>query len=288
MQGLKNRLTGRHGAEANGAHQSREETPDAAVLRQQLVEVGIVRRSGQAVDLGHGGFEGGLGHDREDHCPEIAVVDGDVEHQSASLAQGERRGVKIAQATQPRFPTFADRVNKHPGDEQVEQVEHIVLRARFQRPNESQQGGAAAFVRQPGDRLGLGGIGEARQRQHTGLRQPVGAWQTGCELPHIVEALDRARHLGRALQGRPERSRSIGLCRPPSGTTRTASSRAFWSGLILAASRRHRRLLARERTRTMVLSSTLALGSNTLCVTSHAVAWSNRTLGRSVPVQHSA
>jgi hypothetical protein len=53
LQGLKNRLTGRHGAEANGAHQSREETSDAAVLRQQLVEVGIVRRSGQAVDLGH-------------------------------------------------------------------------------------------------------------------------------------------------------------------------------------------------------------------------------------------
>ena len=126
-----------------------------------------------------------------------------VEHQSASLAQGERRGVKIAQATQPRFSTFADRVNKHPGDKQVEQVEHIVLRARFQRPNESQQGGAAAFVRQPGDCLGLGSIGEARQRQHTGLRQPVGAWQTGCELPHIVQALDRARQLGRALQGRP-------------------------------------------------------------------------------------
>jgi Tn3 transposase DDE domain len=171
LQGFKNRLTGRHGAEANGAHQSREETPDAAVLRQQLVEVGIVRRSGQAVDLGHGGFEAGLGHDREDHRPEIAIVDGALEHQGASLAQDERRGVKIAQATQPRFSTFADRVNKHPGDKQVEQVEHLVLRARFQRTNESQQGGAAAFVRQPGDRLGLGSIGEARQRQHTGLRQ---------------------------------------------------------------------------------------------------------------------
>jgi hypothetical protein len=52
---------------------------------------------------------------------------------------------------------------------------------------------------------------------------------------------------------------------------------------------KHDRLIAaRERTRAMVRSSTLAPGSNTLCVTSHAVAWSNRTLGRSVPVQHSA
>jgi hypothetical protein len=151
------------------------------VLRQQLVEVGIVRRSGQAVDLGHGGFEGGLGHDREDHRPEIAVVDGAVEHQGASLAQGERRGVKIAQATQPRFSTFADRVNKHPSDKQVEQVEHIVLRARFQRPNESQQGGAAAFVRQPGDRLGLGS-----ETPFTVIRMPsslrCGSWFLICPL----------------------------------------------------------------------------------------------------------
>jgi hypothetical protein len=78
-----------------------------------------VRRSrdrpavGSGCRLGPRRLQGRFGHDREDHRPEIAVVDGAVEHQGASLAQGERRGVKIALATQPRFSTFADRVNKH-------------------------------------------------------------------------------------------------------------------------------------------------------------------------------
>ena len=86
----------------------------------------------------------------------------------------------------------------------------------------------------------------------------------------------------------PDRSRSIGLCRPPSGTTRSASSRSFWSRVIRAASNRQSRLLARARTREMDRSRTLDPGSSTLCVTSQAVARSNKALGRSVPVQHSA
>jgi hypothetical protein len=147
MQGLQHRLTGRHGAQADDAHEVRQETPDAAVLRQQLVEVGIIGRPDQAVDLGHGGFEGSFGHGRENRCPETAVGDSAVEYQGANLAQGERRGVKIAQTAQPRFPAFADRVDEHPGDEQVEQIKRVILRACFQHPNERQQGGEAAFVR---------------------------------------------------------------------------------------------------------------------------------------------
>ena len=203
MQGLQHRLPGRHGAQTDDPHEVRQEATDAAVLRQQLVEIGIVGRPGQAVDLGHGGFEGSFGHDRENRRPETAVGDSAVEYQGADLAQGERRGIKVAQAAQARFPAFADRIDEHPGDQQVEQVEHVILCARFQRPDERQQGGEATFIRQPGDRLGLGGAGKARQGQDPGLRQEVGARQTGCNLPHVVQPLDRACQFSRALQGRP-------------------------------------------------------------------------------------
>jgi len=203
VQGLQHRLTGRHGAQADDAHEVRQETPDAAVLRQQLVEVGIVRRPGQAVDLGHGGFEGSFGHDRENRCPETAVGDCAVEYQGADLAQGERRGVKVTQTAQPRFPAFADRVDEHSGDEQVEQVKRVILRARLQCPNERQQGGKAAFVRQAGNRLRLGGASEARQCQDTGFRQAIGARQTGRQLPDFIKTLDRAGQFRRALQGWP-------------------------------------------------------------------------------------
>ena len=35
----------------------RQEKPNAAVLRQKLIEVRIIRRANEAIDLGHGSFE---------------------------------------------------------------------------------------------------------------------------------------------------------------------------------------------------------------------------------------
>lgn len=181
----------------------RQEAANATVLFQQLAEIGVVRRSGQAVDLSHGCFKSGFGHGGEDHRPEVAVVDGSVEHQGADLAQGEGGGIEVTQTAQSRFPAFADRVDEHPGDEQIEKVEHVILRARLQCSDERQQGGGATLVRQPGDRVSFGGAGKARQRQNADFRQPIGTRQPGRELPHLVQPLDRAGQFRRALQGRP-------------------------------------------------------------------------------------
>jgi len=50
--------------------------------------------------------------------------------------------------------------------------------------------------------LRLGGAGETRQCQNAGLRQAIGAWQAGRQLPDFIKTLDRAGQFRRALKGR--------------------------------------------------------------------------------------
>ncbi len=86
----------------------------------------------------------------------------------------------------------------------------------------------------------------------------------------------------------PVRKRSNCDLRSPGGTFRSASSRALLCGVSPLISRRQSRSSTRLRRRETSLSRTLTPGSRTLWETNHAVALSNRMLGRSVPVQQSA
>ncbi len=86
----------------------------------------------------------------------------------------------------------------------------------------------------------------------------------------------------------PSRRRSSGLGRPPSPARRRASSWSRCARVMLRDSDRHSRRAARARMRATSRSRAEAPGSRTFSVTIQAVARSNSTLGRSVPVQHRA
>ena len=79
------------------------------------------------------------------------------------------------------------------------------------------------------------------------------------------------------------------LCnRAPGGTCSSASSCVCWALVSRLPSNRHRRASTRSRRRATKRSSTLTPGSSTFCARIQLVARSNKTLGRSVPVQHCA
>ena len=52
----------------------RQEKPNAAVLRQKLIEVRIIRRANEAIDLGHGSFERRFWHSGKNRCPESTII----------------------------------------------------------------------------------------------------------------------------------------------------------------------------------------------------------------------
>ena len=208
MHSVEERLCRRHRAETDDPHQLWQEPAYAPMLSEQLVEIRIIRGTGQAVDLRHGRFKRGLRHDRECRLPKIGGINRTVQEQRTHRFQGQRRRVEIAEIAQSRFASLANGVGEYPGHEQVEQVENVILRARLQSADERQHGGCPPLVRHSGNGLRLGGAGKSRQRQHTGLGQPVRARQPEGELPHFVEAIDRARQLVGALPSRP-RSKPI-------------------------------------------------------------------------------
>ena len=74
----------------------------------------------------------------------------------ASLAELESGGVEITEGAQPGFPADLGSVGEQGGDHDVEQVEHIVLRGRFQRPYEGEQRRRAPLQRHACHSLRLG------------------------------------------------------------------------------------------------------------------------------------
>jgi hypothetical protein len=82
------------------------------------------------------------------------------------------------------------------------------LGARFKRPDERQQGGSSSLLRHPGDRLRFGGIGKPCEGKDSRLWQFVSVWQTFGQFSNFVEAFDRPRKFGHALQHR-SRSKPI-------------------------------------------------------------------------------
>ena len=85
---------------------------------------------------------------------------------SADTAQHESGGVEVAQAAQPRLFLPLLGVGEDPGDDHVEQVEHVVLRTRLERAHEGEERRDPTLIRKPHDRLRLGCGREAGEREH--------------------------------------------------------------------------------------------------------------------------
>ena len=146
----------------------------------------------------------------------------------------------------------------------------------------------APIIGQPRDGLRFGGVGEAGKCGDAAWRKRSSDGRPAAMLcTSSSRSTARPNSAGLCRTG-PSRRRSSGLIRSASGTTSNCSSRARCSGVTCIVSRCHNRSLARERTRATARSSTVSPGNKTLLARSQAIARSNRTLGRSVPVQHSA
>ena len=201
-------LPARHGTKTNATGEVRQKTADSLMLGEQFLEIGIVRRPSERVDLCHCRFHQLRGDGGEDGFPEFSVADFLVENHSASCLQGQSGGIEIAQPPQPRGPTLLNGVRPDFRHDHVEQIEHVILGARFKRPDERQQSGSSSLVRHPADRLRFGGIGKPREGKDSRLWQFVSVWQTFGQFSNFVEAFDRPRKFGHALQHR-SRSKPI-------------------------------------------------------------------------------
>ena len=94
VQGGQQGLGGRRGAELGDARQAGQEAADAAVLREQLVEVGVVRRPGQRVHPHHRRLDHLARHRGERRRARVALTL--LQQHGPALAEGQRRGVQVA------------------------------------------------------------------------------------------------------------------------------------------------------------------------------------------------
>ena len=139
-------------------------------------------------------------HDSEGRFPHGPILHCVVHQHAAGVAELEGCGVEVADGPQPGPLADFSGVGEQRRDHDVEQVQHVVLRARFQRPHESQQGGGPPLLGQPHHGLRLGDCGETGQRRHPPRWDVCGAGQAQSQRPYLVEPGDGAGQLGAAAK----------------------------------------------------------------------------------------
>jgi hypothetical protein len=192
-------LPGWRRAEGDGPQHGRQEA-QLAGLGAQSEEVEITRRPDDGVDLLQCRREHLARHDRESRPADGAVVDCVIHEHSARLAELQSGGVEIAQGAQPRFLADLGRVGEQGGDHDVEQVEHVVLCGRFQRPHKGQQRRCAPLQRHARHGLRLGHGRKPGKRRDPAWRHMVNGGQAPRQHPDLVQAADGAGQLGTAAK----------------------------------------------------------------------------------------
>ena len=190
-------------------------------LGAQFGEVEVARGPDDGIDLLQRCLDHPARHDGERRLAHGAIFDRVVHQHAARAAELERRSVEIADRAEPGF--LADRgcVGEQRGDHDVEQVEHVVLRGRLQRPHEGEQRRHAPLQRHSRHGLRLGDGREPGERRDPAGRDVIDGRQTQQPAPELRRAGRRrgttprrcagmARHVGgrAGWGGRPRRRRA--------------------------------------------------------------------------------
>ena len=117
-------------------HQPGQEAANPTMLGQQLIEVGIVGRTGERIHPGHGRFNYIARHGGEHRLEWIAAA-ALFQQQAPSLAQCQGRGIEIAQTPHPGLTADILGIDEDARDHDVEQVQHVVLCRCLQRPDKA-------------------------------------------------------------------------------------------------------------------------------------------------------
>lgn len=99
-------------------------------------------------------------------------VGGRVPDLQPHLAQHDRRGVEVFDRPQPLLARLERRSPHQVADDQVEDFDRLVRRARLEGGGERYQGGELAVAGQVRDGLGAGGLGEPGQGGDLAGRNP--------------------------------------------------------------------------------------------------------------------
>jgi hypothetical protein len=138
-----------------------------------------------------------------------------VEQDGAGLTQRQRCCIEITDGAEPVFLSGRLGVSEHGGDDDIEQVEHIVVGTRFQRAQIGEQRGDTPIIRQTRDDWALAALAKrarlvirlAGSRSSDG--RSIASACTSCN-----RSMARASSAGLCRAG-PSRSRSSALVRPP-------------------------------------------------------------------------
>ena len=190
-------LSGRRGAKADGSEHGRQEA-QLAGLGAQLGEVEVAGRPDDGVDLLQRRRQYRTRHDGEGRLAHGAVLHRVVHQHAAGAAELEGGGIEVADGAQPGLLADLGRVGEQGGDHDVEQVEHVVLRARLQRPHEGKQRRHAPLQRHSRYGLRLGDGREPGERRDPAWRHVVDGRQAQRQHPHLVEPADGAGQFGAA------------------------------------------------------------------------------------------
>lgn len=196
---VKCRLAGRSGAEGDGPQHGGQET-QLTGLGAQLGEVEVAGWPDNGVDLLQRCRKHRARHDGEGRLADDGVLHRVVHQHAAGLAKLKGSGVKVADGAQPGLFADLGRVGEQGGDNDVEQVEHVVLRRRFQRPHEGDQRRHAPLQRHPRHGLRFGDGREPGECRDAAGRHMVDRRQARGQKPHLVEPADGAGQFGAAAQ----------------------------------------------------------------------------------------
>ena len=131
-------------------------------------------------------------------------------------------GVEIAEGAQPGFLADFGRVGEQGGDHDVEQVEHVVLRGRFQCPHEGEQRRRAPLQRHARHGLRLGDGPKPGKRRDPARRHVINGREAQRQDPDLVQAAHGAGQFGTAAEVWPvpktvERAGAAALSRDQQG-----------------------------------------------------------------------
>ncbi len=192
-------LPGGRGAESYGSEHGRKET-QLAGLGTQFGEVEVAGRPDDGVDLLQRRRQHRARHDGEGCLAHSSVLHRVVHQHTSGTADLEGGGIEVAEGAQPSPLANFGRVGEQGGDDDVEQVEHVVLRARLQRPHEGEQRRRASLQRHSYDGLRLGDCREAGKRRHPAWRHMGDGRQAQGQRPHLIKPSDSAGQLGAATK----------------------------------------------------------------------------------------
>ena len=190
LDGLQDGLPGGCSFEANRLENFGEKVSNAAVAVDDLLVAAFIGRTSERFNEGDGGKEFVSRDSRKSFLSDSSVSNVLVEESSAGLSKCQRVAVEVFERTEPFLLPDSLRLGEDLRHQNVEEVQRVVQRGRFEIPRESEECCDSSIVRHSSDRWSPGRRRVACESFDARRRNRTEADATRADCANLFKALE--------------------------------------------------------------------------------------------------